>query len=152
MNEHPVGVSITILLGLGLLLSPYLLAGALGLLLITGLPNVPWPFRPAVPEPLLQVPCLSLLSSFLVLLKLLLFNPNSCIILDPLPAGRRSRLTTNHRAAEHALAFPPGSPITSAPGTALLHCYLHSLNYSYCSLVLVLVCQFGLTLTLTCLG
>ncbi|KAK9825143.1 hypothetical protein WJX81_003939 [Elliptochloris bilobata] len=54
VTHHPAEVSSVILLGVALLLSPYLLAGLVILLLVTGVPRLPAMLRPALPSPIVE--------------------------------------------------------------------------------------------------
>ena len=68
MTHHTIETSAVILIGLGFVLSPYLLLGAAVFLLLFGVPNIPVFMRPLVPAPLLEARPLSvtipLLSEF----------------------------------------------------------------------------------------
>ena len=54
-GDHPYVTSGAILIGLGLLLSPYVLTALLALFLATGVPKLPAPVRNFLPAPVLQV-------------------------------------------------------------------------------------------------
>ena len=54
MTHHTVETSAFVLIGLGFVLSPYLLLGAAVFLLLFGVPNIPAFMRPLVPAPLLE--------------------------------------------------------------------------------------------------
>ena len=55
ITDHPYVTSGAILVGLGLLLSPYVLTALLALFVATGVPRLPAPVRNFLPAPFLEV-------------------------------------------------------------------------------------------------
>ena len=56
-NDHPYVTSAVILVGLTLVLSPYLLTALLILFLVTGIPRLPGPIKRFLPGPVVEVRC-----------------------------------------------------------------------------------------------
>lgn len=55
VTGHPIVVSIAVLAFLAVTLSPYLLIAGFVVALFAGIPSLPGPIRPFVPQPILQV-------------------------------------------------------------------------------------------------
>ena len=56
-HDHPYVTSAVILVGLTLVLSPYLLTALLVLFLVTGIPRLPGPIKQFLPGPAVEVRC-----------------------------------------------------------------------------------------------